>query len=103
LPDSWCRLAQATSYPDGTIVVEVLRHKFDGDAIAVQCREKDTSWDDEWVKLAFAEADKPDAVLLIPFENRVIGKEYEFRAKVHPSPHPLSLLLPPPRSLASPA
>ena len=41
-----------TSYPDGKLVVEVLRDKFDGDSICVQCRERDNSWDRSgWVRL----------------------------------------------------
>ena len=43
---------QVTSYPDGKLVVEVLRDKFDGDSICVQCRERDNSWDRSgWVRI----------------------------------------------------
>lgn len=74
---------QVTSYPDGKLVVEVLRDKFDGDSICVQCREKDNSWDRSgWVRCTFAEAEKQTKVMRVTFEDRVIGKEYEIRAKV---------------------
>ena len=45
-------VTQVTSYPDGKLVVEVLRDKFDGDSICVQCRERDNSWDRSgWVRM----------------------------------------------------
>jgi len=76
---------KVTSYPDGKLVVEVARDKFDGDSICVQCREKDNSWDRSgWVRCTFSDADssKGNRAIQVTFDDREIGKEYEIRAKV---------------------
>jgi len=72
------------SYASGKFVVEVHRDKFDGDAICVQCREKDKPWNrSAWIPCTFVDAMQVQhKVIQVSFEDKVVGKMYEIRAKV---------------------
>mmetsp|Transcript_21434 Transcript_21434/g.70999 ORF Transcript_21434/g.70999 Transcript_21434/m.70999 type:complete len:390 (-) Transcript_21434:64-1233(-) len=72
------------SHPSGKFVVEVHRDKFDGDAICIQCREMDNPWNRSgWIPCTFVDSQQvKHKVIQVSFEDKIIGKVYEIRAKV---------------------